>query len=148
MALIAPQVYVLLRPSSSQYCSQPLLDGLICNIGFTLFTTAFALILVLVDPVPRWLRVLFHVFGAASFIEGICTGLMTFLAADCAASTPTLYQTSVVLSVLNALSIGFFLVVLPFWLSNSIFPELVLNKQSCTGMCYEPVVCCPCFWHV
>ncbi|XP_075045776.1 uncharacterized protein LOC142106691 [Mixophyes fleayi] len=148
VALTVPEVYVLLRPSSSRFCSQPLLDNLICNIGFTLFTTAFSLILVLLDPLPRWLRVLFHTFGAASFVEGICTVLTTSLARECAVNTPALYCLSVVFSALNILSTGFFLLVGPFWLLNARCPGMVLNKQSRTGICYEPVTCCPCVWHV
>ncbi|KAG8568369.1 hypothetical protein GDO81_013970 [Engystomops pustulosus] len=83
VVLTIPQVYVLISPSSSRFCSQPLLNNLICNIGFTLFTTAFSLILILVEPLPYWLKSLFHTFGVSSFIEGICTVLMTSLAGEC-----------------------------------------------------------------
>lgn len=148
VTLTAPQVYVLLRPSSARFCSQPLLHNLICNIGFTLFTTAFALILILMEPLPCWMKSLFHIFGVASFFEGICSVLMASLAEECAVSTPALYYASVVLSALTVLSTVFFLIVGPFWISNFIFPGMVLSKESRTGICYEVVTCCPCTWHV
>ncbi|XP_075459676.1 uncharacterized protein LOC142496718 isoform X1 [Ascaphus truei] len=147
-ALVVPQVYVLLRPSSSRFCSQPLLNNLVCNIGFTFFTIGFALLLTLMHPLPRWLRLSFHAFGLASFTEGVCTVLLTALAKQCAINTPALYSLSVVLSVASVLSTGFFLMVGPFWLSNAVFPGLVLHTPSRTGICYEPVTCCPCLWYV
>uniref|UniRef100_A0A8C5ZTT8 Uncharacterized protein n=1 Tax=Marmota marmota marmota TaxID=9994 RepID=A0A8C5ZTT8_MARMA len=93
------QFYVLLRPRSSRYCSQPLLTNLVGNIIFTFFTIGLTVLLLQMEPVPRALKMMCCVFGAGSFSEGVCTMVLTILASDCEKTTPELYYLSVLLSV-------------------------------------------------
>ncbi|KAF6109858.1 hypothetical protein HJG60_011049 [Phyllostomus discolor] len=98
IAALLLQFYVLLRPSSSQYCSQPLLNNLVGSIVFTYFTIGFSVLLTHMEPAPRALKRMFSVFGVGSFGEGVCTVVLTALAADCEKTTPELYYLSVLLS--------------------------------------------------
>ncbi|XP_077881367.1 uncharacterized protein LOC144367858 [Ictidomys tridecemlineatus] len=93
------QFYVLLRPRSSRYCSQPLLTNLVGNIIFTFFTIGLTVLLLQMEPVPRALKRMLCVFGAGSFSKGVCTIVLTILASDCEKTTPELYYLSVLLSV-------------------------------------------------
>lgn len=43
---------------------------------------------------------------------------------------------------------GFLLIMLPFWLVNYLWPDSVLNRRERRGICYEPVKCCTCLWHI
>ncbi|XP_077167152.1 uncharacterized protein LOC143824133 isoform X2 [Paroedura picta] len=142
------QIYVLLRPRSSRYCGQPLLYNLVGSIVFTFFTVGLALLLVRVEPLTGELKIVFAIFGMGSFVEGICTAILTSLAAPCANTTPELYYTSVVLSVSSMLSTAAFSVLGLFWFANMASPGLVLNRQARSGICYEPVSECSCLWHV
>ena len=45
-------------------------------------------------------------------------------------------------------SAGILAVVLPFWLLDWLKPKWILNKHERAGICYEPVACCSCVWHV
>uniref|UniRef100_A0ACB8EFA6 Uncharacterized protein n=1 Tax=Sphaerodactylus townsendi TaxID=933632 RepID=A0ACB8EFA6_9SAUR len=147
------QIYILLRPRSSHYCGQPLLYNLVGSIVFTFFTIGLALLLVMVEPLTGELKIIFSIFGMGSFVEGVCTAILTSLAAQCvgivlAKTTPELYYMSVVLSVSSMLSTAFFSVLGLFWFANMASPGLVLNKQAKSGICYGPVSECSCLWHV
>ncbi|NP_001353334.1 uncharacterized protein LOC111766314 [Dasypus novemcinctus] len=96
---LALQFYVLLRPSSSLYCSQPLLINLVGNIIFTFFTIGFTVLLIQMEHVPQALKRMFSAFGVGSLCEGVCTVGFTILATDCEKTTPELYYLSVLLSV-------------------------------------------------
>ncbi|XP_041129565.1 uncharacterized protein LOC121328682 isoform X1 [Polyodon spathula] len=146
--ILAPQLYVLLRPKSARFCQQPLLNNLTCFIVFTLITTGFTTVLTLVDPVPQEVKAGFHVYGVASFAVGLCTTVLTARAPQCAKTTPELYYLSLVLSVCCMLSTAFFLIIGACWIANKLSPGLVLDKRSQTGFCYQPVSCCSCLWHV
>ena len=43
---------------------------------------------------------------------------------------------------------GFLVIMLPFWLMNYLWPDSVLNRRERRGICYEPVKCCTCLWHI
>ncbi|KAM6216900.1 uncharacterized protein ACDL77_003656 [Rhynchocyon petersi] len=99
LAALAVQFYVLLRPRSSQYCSQPLLINLVVSIIFTFFAIGFTVLLIQLEPVPMAIKKMFSAFGVLSFGEGVCTLVLTVLAKDCEKTTPELYYMSVLLSV-------------------------------------------------
>ncbi|XP_077167153.1 uncharacterized protein LOC143824133 isoform X3 [Paroedura picta] len=143
-----PKHHRLRLPRSSRYCGQPLLYNLVGSIVFTFFTVGLALLLVRVEPLTGELKIVFAIFGMGSFVEGICTAILTSLAAPCANTTPELYYTSVVLSVSSMLSTAAFSVLGLFWFANMASPGLVLNRQARSGICYEPVSECSCLWHV
>lgn len=42
----------------------------------------------------------------------------------------------------------FFILTVPFWLINKCFKNSILDQEYRTGICYEPVHCCSCIWHV
>uniref|UniRef100_A0A8C8URP4 Transmembrame protein 274 n=1 Tax=Peromyscus maniculatus bairdii TaxID=230844 RepID=A0A8C8URP4_PERMB len=117
------QFYVLLRPRSSRYCSQPLLANLVGSIIFTFFTLGLVVLLTQMEPAPQALRVTFSVFGAGSFGEGACTVLLTILASDCERTTPELYYLSVLLSVGNLVSTVLFSGMGLIWLSKVTCPR-------------------------
>lgn len=56
-------------------------------INGDLFVSGFAVALTLIDPVPQSFSVAFHLFGVISFAQGLCTALLTLLAADCVRSS-------------------------------------------------------------
>ncbi|KAF7239376.1 Chitin synthase 2 [Varanus komodoensis] len=82
------QFYILLRPKSSHYCSQPLLYNLVGSIVFTFFALGLALLLVTIEPVPWELQIVFAAFGVASFAEGACTTALTASARQCVGRLP------------------------------------------------------------
>ncbi|CAH7445990.1 Tmem274 [Phodopus roborovskii] len=102
------QFYVLLRPRSSRYCSQPLLANLVGNIVFTFFMLGLIILLTQMEPAPQALRAMLAVFGVGSFGEGVCTLLFTVLASDCEKTTPELYYLSVLLSAGSLVSMVLF----------------------------------------
>ncbi|XP_072100909.1 uncharacterized protein [Mobula birostris] len=142
-----PQMFVLARPRSSRYCDQPLLYNLTTFIIFTFIMTGFTFLLTLMDPVPRELKVAFHAFGVGSFLQGIITTAFTIAAPECVNTTPELYHLSLVLSVLSMLATVFVILLIPFWLVNSVYRGMLLNTGSQAGICHRPVADCPCLWY-
>ncbi|XP_072888345.1 uncharacterized protein [Hemitrygon akajei] len=135
-------------PRSSRYCDQPLLYNLTTFIIFTFIMTGFTLLLTLMDPVPRGLEVAFHAFGLGSFLQGVVTTAFTITAPQCVNTTPELYYLSLVLSVLSMLATVFVILLIPFWLVDSVYRGILLNAGSRAGICYRPVADCPCLWYV
>ena len=39
-------------------------------------------------------------------------------------------------------------VMLPFWIINQARTNLVMDPYSRNGICFEPVKCCTCLWHI
>ncbi|KAM5270478.1 uncharacterized protein RBU33_020281 [Hipposideros larvatus] len=120
---LALQFYVLLRPTSSRYCNQPLLTNLVGNIIFTFFTIGFTVLLTQMEPVPQALRRMFSGFGVGSFGEGVCTIVLTVLATDCEETTPELYYLSVVLAVSSLVSTVLFSGLGLIWLCSVTCPR-------------------------
>ncbi|XP_039468070.1 uncharacterized protein LOC120440207 isoform X1 [Oreochromis aureus] len=110
--------YVMGRPKSSRYCRQPLLNNLSASVALSLMASGFAVIFTLTDPVPQSLWAAYHVFGLLSCGQGLCTTILTLTAAACAKTTPELYYMSLVLTVVSAISTGFFMVRGGLWLTN------------------------------
>ena len=44
--------------------------------------------------------------------------------------------------------LAFFMIMIPFWIINRIWRNSVLDYRERTGICYEPVLCCSCMWHI
>ncbi|XP_042078992.1 uncharacterized protein LOC121814898 [Haplochromis burtoni] len=116
--VLAPQFYVMGRPKSSRYCRQPLLNNLSASVALSLMASGFAVIFTLTDPVHQSLWAAYHVFGLLSCGQGLCTTILTLTAAACAKTTPELYYMSLVLTVVSAISTGFFMVRGGLWLTN------------------------------
>ncbi|XP_035760432.1 uncharacterized protein LOC102796316 [Neolamprologus brichardi] len=106
------------RPKSSRYCRQPLLNNLSASVALSLMASGFAVIFTLTDPVHQSLWAAYHVFGLLSCGQGLCTTILTLTAAACAKTTPELYYMSLVLTVVSAISTGFFMVRGGLWLTN------------------------------
>lgn len=147
-ALLLPQILVLARPHSSRFCGQHLFEFLIVSIVFTFCMIGFAILFSVMDPVPWEVKLAFHIYGVVCFIFGIIVIAFTSQAADCRESTQELYWFSLSTGVLGMLTTGFFAVMLPFWIVNKIWARSVLDVRSRTGVCYEPVACCSCVWHI
>ncbi|XP_073808574.1 uncharacterized protein isoform X3 [Danio rerio] len=111
---LTPQFYVLSRPKSSRYCEKPLLNNLIVFIVFSFIAT---------DPVPKTIRAAFHTFGLFSFIEGLCTVILTLTAPQCANTTTELYIFSLVASWACIFSTAFFVVRGGLCLVHKLFPH-------------------------
>ncbi|XP_052414256.1 uncharacterized protein LOC127959243 [Carassius gibelio] len=120
---LAPQFYVLSRPKTSRYCEKPLLNNLIAFIVFSFLATGLAVALTLTDPVPKSIRVAFHSFGLFTFIQGLCTVILTLSAPQCAKTTTELYIFSLVVSWACILSTAFFLVRGGLCLIHILFPH-------------------------
>ncbi|XP_076802817.1 uncharacterized protein LOC143446858 [Clavelina lepadiformis] len=147
-ALLVPEFIVLSLPTTSRACDQPLLNILVAGIVFLFMSVGFAIIFSLMDPVPRIVKILFHLFGVGSLILGLMSAFYTFEAPACSDSTTELYYWCYVTSVLALITTGYFLLTVPFWLANKTKPNLVLDWRRRSGICYEPVVYCSCVWHV
>uniref|UniRef100_A0A8L2QB16 Leucine zipper and CTNNBIP1 domain containing n=1 Tax=Rattus norvegicus TaxID=10116 RepID=A0A8L2QB16_RAT len=123
MGTLTLQLFVLLRPRSSRYCSQPLLANLVGNMVFTLLSLGLFVLLTQAELAPLTLRTTLAVFGVASFGEGVCSGLLTLLAPDCEKTTPELYYLSVLLSVGSLVSTVLFSGMGLIWLSKVTCPR-------------------------
>ncbi|XP_039857596.1 uncharacterized protein LOC120714964 isoform X2 [Simochromis diagramma] len=113
-----PKNQRLRLPKSSRYCRQPLLNNLSASVALSLMASGFAVIFTLTDPVYQSLWAAYHVFGLLSCGQGLCTTILTLTAAACAKTTPELYYMSLVLTVVSAISTGFFMVRGGLWLTN------------------------------
>ncbi|XP_060573841.1 uncharacterized protein LOC132731641 [Ruditapes philippinarum] len=149
LLLPVPQLYVVTLERSSRVCVQPLLDMAIASIVLSFFTIAFSLLFCILIPVPRELKIGFHVFGVASLIVGLMQTAYTFEAKeDCSVSTPELYTLSLASSMFSVVSLVFLGLMFPFWVVNKVKRNLVMDPYSRTGVCYEPTKCCTCLWHI
>ncbi|KAM8791785.1 uncharacterized protein V5649_009023 [Rhynchonycteris naso] len=75
------QFDVLLRPTSSRYCSQPLLNNLVANIIFTFFTIGFT---EKTTPELYYLSVLLSVSSLVSTVLFLGLGLLWLTSVTCA----------------------------------------------------------------
>ncbi|XP_077998391.1 uncharacterized protein LOC144451429 [Glandiceps talaboti] len=148
VALLLPQFFVLTRDHSTRFCGQHLFELLIVGIVFTFCMIGFSFLFSLMDPVPFELKIAFHIFGIVSLIFGLVYTILTAQAQDCVVYSAELYYLSLAVMVLSVLSMVFVAVMLPFWLVNYFWPNVVLSRRTRTGMCYEPVKCCSCLWHI
>ncbi|XP_074524896.1 uncharacterized protein LOC141789392 [Halichoeres trimaculatus] len=81
--VLGPQFYVIGRPKSSRYCSQPLLSNLSASIALSFIAAGFSVIFTVIDPVPQSLWAALHVFGLLTCGHGLCTTVLTLTAASC-----------------------------------------------------------------
>lgn len=147
-SLVLPQVYVLLLDQSTRYCGQHLFGLLIVSIVLTFIMLGFLVLFVVMDPVPFEVKFGFHVFGGLTCIVGIIYLVLSSLAYECQNNTPALYYFSLATAVLCGISMGLYVFLLPFWILNRVYRNSVLDSKSRTGVCYEPVNCCSCIWHI
>ncbi|XP_025081503.1 uncharacterized protein LOC112556577 [Pomacea canaliculata] len=148
VCLLVPQFWVLLEGHSIRWCSQPLFPLLITSIIFTFFLIGFVFLFLTMMPVPREVKVAFHIFGFVTFLTALIQVGYTSKAEECNSSTEALYKLSVVLTVLGMVTLVYIVVLLPFWIANHVKLNCVLNTAERKGLCYEPVRCCSCLWHI
>lgn len=148
LAVLFPQFFVLTRDHSVRYCGQHLFDMLIASIIFTFFMIGFTFLFTLMDPVPREVKLAFHVFGLITFVFGVILTVFTAQADECRVNTEELYYLSLAIAVFSCISAAFFIVMIPFWIINTVKQNSVLDFYNRTGVCYEPVNCCQCLWHI
>lgn len=99
-------------------------------------------------PVPRELKVAFHIFGLICFVEGLVLIGYVSKAEPCKNTTWPLYLISLIFAWFAGISIVFFVLMLPFWIINKAKRDSVLDVRNRSGLCYEPVKCCSCLWHI
>ncbi|XP_050414447.1 uncharacterized protein LOC126828612 [Patella vulgata] len=148
VAFLVPQLLVLYLDHSKRWCGQPLFEFLIVSIILTLIMIGFTFLFMVMVPVPGLVKIIFHVFGVLGLITGLSYIILTSKATDCKNTTEALYTLSVILASITGISIGFYVLMLPFWLINTFWPKSVLDPPARTGICYEPVKCCSCLWHI
>ncbi|KAK2158630.1 hypothetical protein LSH36_166g01030, partial [Paralvinella palmiformis] len=147
-ALLVPQIFVLAQPHTARYCGAHLFELLIVSIVFTFCMIGFSSLFSIMEPTPWEVKVAFHIFGGISFFVGVLLGIFTLKAEECRGSTEALYYFSMAAAILSVLSICFLIVMLPFWIVNHIRKNSVLDLNYRDGICYEPVSCCSCLWHI
>ncbi|ELU08082.1 hypothetical protein CAPTEDRAFT_185569 [Capitella teleta] len=147
-ALLVPQGFIMAQPDTSHFCGQHLLEFLIVAVVFTFCMIGFSFLFTTMDPVPWEIKLAFHIFGGITFIVGVTNTFFTAYAGDCKVSTKELYYFSVAAAVFTMVTTVFFLVTVPFWIINRIWKNSVLDMRNREGLCYEPVKCCSCVWHV
>ncbi|XP_071841363.1 uncharacterized protein [Apostichopus japonicus] len=148
VGFLLPQFYVLLVEQSSRYCGQHLFGLLIASIVVTFVMLGFTFLFVLMDPIPFEVKFAFNCYGGLTCILGVLFIILSSLATECQNNTPILYYYSLATAVLSGISIGIYALLLPFWILNRLYRNSVLDKKGRTGICYEPVNCCSCIWHV
>ncbi|CAH3184327.1 unnamed protein product, partial [Porites lobata] len=94
------------------------------------------------------LRLHFISFGFGSLILGMVLFASTFASELCQGYAPELYYLCLSFGIFALLTTGFLVIMLPFWLMNYLWPDSVLNRRERRGICYEPVKCCTCLWHI
>eukprot|EP00056_Hartaetosiga_gracilis_P007783 m.112107 g.112107 ORF g.112107 m.112107 type:complete len:182 (-) comp12777_c0_seq2:1919-2464(-) len=147
-AVVFVPFWVLLRPSSTNYCNNDLFSFCVVSCAFTILSAGFSIYFLFRDPVAGPIRTLFHVFGLVCFLLNTWTFLLVRNSPLCAETTPTLYDflnissiVGIVLSVVTA-------VLSIFWVKERLDPHSVLDFRRQTGVCYDAYSVCPCVWHV
>jgi len=148
LMFLVPQIYIPLMPHSSDYCDQPLLNISISCLVFTFAMIAFTFLFAMMEPVPWQLKIAFHFFGFGSLLMGFVLFASVVSSEVCKRNTPELFLLCLSFGIFAILSAGFILLMLPFWLINYLWPDSVLNRRERRGVCYEPVKCCTCLWHI
>jgi len=148
LCVLIPEIYVLVNPRSTRFCAFPLFNMLATGICFTFFMIGFSILFALMDPVPYQLKMTFHVFGGCTFLYSIIQAAYGLQAQECGIYSEELYWFELAEGILCILCISFFLLTVPFWIANKVWKNSVLDEEFRTGLCYEPVNCCTCIWHV
>lgn len=148
LCVLIPQIYVFVNRRSLRFCVVPIFYMLAWGIAFTCAMIGFSILFALMDPVPYQIKVVFHIYGGFSFIYSIIEAVYAFQAKGCKIYSEELYWYSLAEGVLAILCLVFFGLVIPFWLASLCCKKRVLDRETRTGLCYEPVTCCSCIWHV
>ncbi|ESO84340.1 hypothetical protein LOTGIDRAFT_236306 [Lottia gigantea] len=129
LGLLVAQIYVLTLDHSKRWCAQPLFDFLIVSIIETLFMIGFSFLFMIMSPVPDLVKKVYHVFGFINLVIGLASVIITSNSGDCSNSTEVLHILSVILAVFSACAIGFYTILLPFWIMNRIWPSVQTFKN-------------------
>ncbi|XP_031574331.1 uncharacterized protein LOC116308102 [Actinia tenebrosa] len=148
LLFLVPQIYVCLLKRSSEVCEQPLLNISVACIVFTFAMIAFSFLFTMMEPVPWQLKIAFHFFGFGSLLMGLVLFASIMDTTNCQSFVPELYFLCLSFGIFAILSTVFIILMLPFWLINYLWPDSVLNRRERRGICYEPVKCCTCLWHI
>ena len=148
LLFLLPQFFVLTSPSTARFCDEPLIGLLVTSIIFSFAMIGFTFLFTMMEPVPWKLKIAFHFFGFFSFLIGMIQFGITLDSNECDKSTPALYYFSLSFGIFAFVSGLFVAMLLPFWFVNYFWPGTVLNRKERRGICYEPVRCCSCAWHI
>ena len=148
LLFVIPQIIILMDDASGRFCSQPLLNLMVTSIGMTFAMIAFSFLFAMMEPVPWKLKIAFHFFGFFSLIVGMIQFGVTLDSSNCDYTTPRLYVLSLSFGIFAFVTGLFICLCVPFWFVNYFWPDSVLNRKERRGICYEPVKCCSCIWHV
>ncbi|XP_012559595.2 uncharacterized protein LOC105845902 [Hydra vulgaris] len=147
LLFLLPQFIVLIHPTTSRYCVQPILNMLVVSICMTFVMLAFTFLFTMMEPVPWKLKIGFHFFGFFSLIIGLVQFGIT-VDSNCSETIPELYLLSLSFGIFSLVSAIFLLLLIPFWFVNFFWPGSVLSLKERRGICYEPVKSFSCVWHV
>ncbi|XP_064642898.1 uncharacterized protein LOC135497110 [Lineus longissimus] len=149
LALLVPQFVILFQPHTGRYCGGHLLELLITGVVLSFLMAGFSIIFSIMDPVANQIKIAFHVSGVINLLYLVsCTVLFFTKSADCLVNTQELYYYSLAMLTLSLVAAALLLVTIPFWIANSLHKDNILNMKQRDGVCYEPVRCCQCIWHI
>eukprot|EP00117_Sycon_ciliatum_P033372 scpid78569/ scgid0610/ len=147
-ALLVPQINVILRDESQRHCERSLLYYSIAGACITMVMIGFTLVLAVMEPLAWQVKLAFHVYGGGCYIFGLLQFAEVLQASSCKSTIPALYYLSMVFASFSAFAAVIFTILVPFWVFNRLFRHAVLDRKERKGLCYEPVACCSCVWHV
>lgn len=148
LVTLAPAGYVLSLDETFRCTPLHLLELLVTSMVLIFFLIGFAFLFTIMDPVPREVKIAFHVYGIVTAVFTVVSAAYTLSESTCQTNSAALYWYSYAAVVWNLL-IGVCLVLLAiFWTANRVCQNSVLNVPQREGMCYETVSCCPCVWHI
>ena len=148
LLFLVPQGIVFFSNSVDRYCNQPLLNLAVISLGMTFAMIGFTFLFTMMEPVPWKLKIGFHFFGGFSLLIGMIQFGITLDSDHCDKNTPQLYVLSLSFGILAFVSTIFMCLVAPFWFVEYFCTGAILNRKERRGICYEPVKCCSCIWHV
>eukprot|EP01147_Barroeca_monosierra_P007177 gene7177-476_t len=135
-------------PFSTNFCQKDLHSIAVVTTIFAFLSTGFSLCLAVRDPVPRIIRMMFHVFGFAHALLSIATLAVVNDVPLCADTTPELYLFLQITSILGVVLTVITALLAMFWIYDERYPGTVLDLRKQTGFCHDAYTTCPCVWHV
>eukprot|EP00055_Hartaetosiga_balthica_P014061 m.75318 g.75318 ORF g.75318 m.75318 type:complete len:182 (-) comp8476_c0_seq1:554-1099(-) len=147
-AVVFVPFWILLRPSSSNYCNYDLFILCAISCAMSLIAAGFTLCFLFRDPVPDSVREVFQYFGFVCASFNLVAIVFVQFSPRCAETTPELYLYLNITSIFGLALTGVTSILAFFWIREKIHPGTVLDLRHQTGTCYEAYNACPCVWHV
>ncbi|EGD74659.1 hypothetical protein PTSG_06024 [Salpingoeca rosetta] len=148
VGLVFVPLWIITRPSSTNYCEVDLFSACVLTAVFSFISAGFALCLAARDPVPNLIRTIFHIFGAANALLTLASLALLRGATSCDQTTPELYLFMQITTIIGMVLLVLTVILALFWIYEERHPGTVLDMRRQTGFCHEAYTTCPCVWHV